>query len=248
MRYLFFVLFICSGILTFAQATLSTARTRVYKSYVSNNKAEWEAGINDLKRLCADTWNCPPQTLFELALSEYGLIAYCISTKNTGGVEAQIAEAEGHLNVLVKRNPQHAAAHSLLGSLIAMRIGLSPGKAIYLGPRSSNYLDQGIKLGANDPFAWAEMGNMRYHAPALFGGSYDEAIKAFKKSVELFDAQPTLRKDNWIYLHALTWLGRSYEAKGMKTEAIAAYKKLLAFEPGFTWVRNELLPAAEKSR
>lgn len=225
-----------------AQSALDQARAQVYRAYLNSDKAAWEGGVARLSQLYQQTGDL--NTLYELALAEYGLVAYCVGSNACPDVDSRIARTEGYLETLLSRNSAHAPGNALLGALLAMKIGLSPAKSVYLGPRSSNYISKSVSLDGSHPAGWVEMGNMKYHAPAIFGGNMDEAISSFRKAVDLFDARPNLRRYNWLYLHACTWLGKAYESKGRYYEARDIYSKVLAYEPGFTWVKNELLPAA----
>ena len=48
------------------------------------------------------------------------------------------------------------------------------------------------------------------------------------------------------YLDALAFQGQAYVKNGDTGKAIAAYEKALKAEPSFSWVRDNLLPAARK--
>jgi tetratricopeptide (TPR) repeat protein len=227
-------------------SSLASARRSVYEAYLAGDGPAWEQAIARLRALSADPASCDPAALLEWATAEYGYIGYRITLRQASGLESRISDAEQRLQALLRRRPADAAAHALLGGFIAQRIQLNSAKGLYLGPRSSSYLEQAIQKGPQDAVAWTEMGNLRYHAPGFFGGSYAEALTCFRQAVEYFERNPALRADNWQYLHALAWLGKSYEQLGQQDQAIGAYRKALAAEPRFAWVRDELLPAALK--
>jgi tetratricopeptide (TPR) repeat protein len=228
-----------------AQSDVLAARTRVYEAYVTHNQPAWEAGISQLQQLYAQRQE--PAVLYELCLAQYGLAAWCAGQK-CPDVDKRIQEVQKNLDKLIQLQPRHAAAHAMMGAAIAMEMGRTPAKAIYLGPRSTYYLDKALSLDPNNAAAWVEKGNMRYHAPGVFGGDKAEAVKCFQKAVTLFEANASLRQSNWLYLHALTWLGRSCEAVGDRNQALATYRRIVALEPRFEWVRLELLPQLEMAR
>jgi len=180
-------------------------------------------------------------------LAEYGLIAWCIGEDRCqeDEVEARLDRTEGYLKALTALPGGAARGYATQGALLAMRIGLSPAKAVYLGPRSSSYLDQAMAADPQEPAAWVEKANMYYHAPGWLGGDKAKAIQYFAEAARLYEARPALRQANWLYLHSLTWLGRAYADTGQLAEARRTYRRLLAFEPGFSWVRDELLPEVE---
>ncbi|MEL6674231.1 MAG: tetratricopeptide repeat protein [Bacteroidota bacterium] len=220
----------------------ASGRRLSFLAYAYNQGYQWQKAVNKLQALNQQNW----ENKYEWAIAAYGRIGYCIASESCQDVDDQIDEAQEIAEALLKVKPKSSKAQALYGALLAMEVGRSPAKAIYLGPRSSSYLDDALESDPRNPTAWVEKGNMRFHAPALFGGDMTEAVNCFKKAVTLFDQQPALRKDNWLYLHALAWLGKSYEEEGKNQEALKAYQKALQFEPNFHWVKNELMPALQK--
>ena len=221
-------------------------RNLVYQGYINNDLASWKAGNSALMKQFKSSTNLSLDLAYETVLAEYGMIGYCLASESCEDVEDRIDDAQEMLEELLDDHPKWSEGHAFLGALIAMEIGLSPAKAIFLGPGSSNHIEKAIELNANNPSAWVEMGNMRFHAPSLFGGDKEEAIICFKKAIELFDRKASLRKDNWLYLHAWVWLAKAYEETGNMEQARKSYEKVLLYEPRFTWVKDELLPQIRK--
>lgn len=46
----------------------------------------------------------------------------------------------------------------------------------------------------------------------------------------------------WFYLNLLALTGELYALEGSPEQAVGLYRKALAKEPDFRWVRDELLP------
>ncbi len=232
---------------SFPPATAPEARQLAYKAYANNQPSLWPLALGTLRRIGPDARPMNPELTYEWCLAEYGYLAYCIGTKNTSvNVEERLEALEEVLDKMLDLRPNQPAFESMMGSVIAMQISFSPASAIFLGPRSSSYLGDAMAHGPQSPEAWVENGNMRHHAPALFGGNMTEAVKCFRKAADLFAANPGRAKDNWLRLHALAWLGKSYESLGQYSQAKAAYREALAVEPNFHWVKQELLPALER--
>ena len=130
---------------------------------------------------------------------------------------------------------------SFMGAFIAFEIGIDMYKAIYLGPKSMTYIYESVTINPKNPYGWLEKGNAEYHMPRAFGGSYEEAVANFSKALILFEE--TNNTDlNWLYLNTLTWLAVSYEKLNDYNNAEIIYQKILAIEPEFQWVKNELFP------
>lgn len=220
---------------------IEEGRSRVFQGYLTNSPEQWREGIRILEQALTRT---PDDAILqeELALARYGLIGYCIASESCSDTEDLLDNTEELLEKVVKAKPNSGRAHALLGSTLAMKIGLSPAKAIFLGPSSSRHIEKGTKLGANEATVWVEMGNMKFHAPALFGGDKEEAVKCFTKARKLFDQYPQQKAGNWQYLHTMAWLGQSLEATGKASEARSVYEAVLEEYPEFSWVKNELLP------
>ncbi len=217
----------------------------VYTAYLEKDYELWIDGINGLEAAFQQSGEQDAKCLYELILAKYGLIGYHLSIEEKEVAFDMLDEAQNLAKKLLKMPAYEAQGHALLGALLGLEIGIKPYKAIYLGPKSKSHIEKATETGQGSPSAWVELGNMRYHAPGLFGGSKPEAIEAYKKAIELFDQNPTQRQHNWLYLHALAWLGKTLAETDQPEKALAIYRKALAYEPNFSWIRDELLPEVE---
>ena len=221
---------------------IEKARSEIYQGYISNNPNLWNTGIDILKRGYTQTKNDVYR--YELALAYYGKIGFLLSLKEETAAEKLTDRTIALLEDLVTSHPQWAEVHAILGSVYALKIGMSPSKTLVLGPKSSKHIEKAIDLDPKSPQAWLEMGNFRFHSPRLFGGSKQEALEAFSQSAKLFESLGKTR--SWEYLHAMAWLGKTYEEMGKPETALTVYQKLLQHEPSFLWAKEELLPQLEQ--
>ena len=171
---------------------------------------------------------------------------FVVDDGSTDGSDTIARDAGATVVPTKGREGYESHGEAIYGALLGIKIGIKPLRAITLGPKSEKALKKALALDGENPIAWVEMGNMRYHAPGIFGGSNTEAIRCYKKAIILFDQQEELRTNNWQYLHALAWLGQAYENEGDQELAIESYEKALAVAPAFVWVKDELLPAAKE--
>lgn len=220
------------------------AKGLVFKGYCGNDRNDWKNGISELN-IIHEANPDDGQALFDLIQSQYGYIGYCIAREDDG-VDDKIDDTLLEIQKLSGMKGFESHAEALRGAMLAMKIGLKPLRAFGLGPKSEKALKHAVELAPENPLVWVEMGNMKYHAPGLFGGSNTEAITCFKKAIALYNETPELKSDNWQYLHSLAWLGKAYEEEELYGKAVDAYEKALEFAPDFSWVKNELLPAAKK--
>ena len=117
---------------------------------------------------------------------------------------------------------------------------------MYLGSRSAALMNEAIALDNQSAVVVQLYAGSRYYFPKMFGGDLKEAIRNYKKAIELFEKES--RTDEWLYLDALAFLGKSYMRLGETEKAIITYKKALHIAPNFRWVKDSLLPKAVMSK
>jgi tetratricopeptide (TPR) repeat protein len=239
-------LVVANGPLKAQAVSLEQCRKSIYQGYIAGDMASWRRGISQLKvGLAANPANAS-QFTYELALAQYGLIGYCIGSESCNDIDELIDSTEEMLEELLDQNERWAEVHAVLGGLYGLKIGMSPAKGIYLGPRSTRHIEKATEYGPDHPAGWIELGNARYHAPKLFGGDVEEAISCFSRAATLYESRPSLKTYSWLYLHALAWLGQSYEKAGKADQALETYRRALVAEPDFKWVRDELIPQLQR--
>ncbi|MEZ4774899.1 MAG: hypothetical protein R3D00_17065 [Bacteroidia bacterium] len=220
-----------------------SAKKLVYDGYLTGEAALWDKGIRQLEIIANQGGTRSFSSKYELAVALYGNIGFEMSKKDEKSADIIAEKTVELLENLQETHASSAEVHAILGSAYAMKIALSPAKALLLGPKSSSQLEKAIVLDPESPVAWCEMGNMRLHAPRLFGGSVKESIECFSKAIRLFEKQGS--RYSWQYLHAMVWLGKAYEENGEWEKAYAAYLYALQKEPSLRWVKDELLPQAK---
>lgn len=230
----------------FSQPNSVTPLNKVYESYLTGNRQLWRQGIQELNSAFRESAYTDGQVLYELVLSQHGLIGTIYEDKPRDGdaLYKLLDEAESNAERLLKFSEYKAQAHSFLGAILSIRVGLNNIKAIYLGSKIEQHYKDAVRINPNHPDSWLEKGNLRFYSPPIFGGDNQEAITCYIKTIALFEQQPELKKNNWHYLHAMAWLGKAYQKEGQKEKAIAVYEKAIAYENRFILVKEELLPAA----
>ena len=215
----------------------------VSTGYATGNQAMWESGLRGLKELNASQPSYLVQ--YEILLAEYGLIGFILSQEGKKSqASTQLEKTLNLANSYAKKYPQKGELKAILGGLYGLKIGLSPVKGMYLGPRSLKYLSQATEMSPSHPLVWIEMANAKYHTPSLFGGDMEKAQKYFQKGVLLFEKEDK-KPNSWVYLHALVWEGKAHEELGQLEAARTCYTKALTLRPDFIWVKEELLPQIE---
>ncbi len=215
-------------------------RKQIYQAFISNQMTSWENHMNDYARKLSVKASIDQR--LELASAYYGYIGYCLSQKLTTKAELYVEKADENLDLLLAAHPNSAEAHAFKAANYGFRIGLSNFKAVYLGRKSQSHLDKALKINPQSFQACYEDANATYYKPAIVGGSKTKALGLYQKAVTILEKNPTFLSENWLYLLALTNLGRALEESGDLRKARSVYEKILQAEPGYVWVKTKLLP------
>jgi tetratricopeptide (TPR) repeat protein len=239
---------ICFAITFSANAQMSDEAT--YTAWLGSADAKktndlWDKAVAE-KQAAFDKSSSDPILRWNLALAQYGLMSATMRTKDEDRFDAYYEKTEEHLKELQKDQKLKAEAKALLSAVYGLKMSYSSMMGMVLGPKSSGLIEDAIGLAPSSALVWRVEANSKMFTPSMFGGDMAEAIKAFEKSVELFEKDPASLKNNWIYLDALVFQGQAYNKEGQTAKAIAAYEKALKLEPKLFWVKNDLLPKAKQ--
>jgi tetratricopeptide (TPR) repeat protein len=150
--------------------------------------------------------------------------------------------AEANITILEKAEYKPSVLNAYRSAFYGFRISLNKLSAPVNGPRSLSYSKKAIELDKNNYFGYIQYGNAHFYMPAAFGGSKQIAFENFDKARKLMEKEPALIKGNWNYLSLLVTIAQSYAYLGEYEKARAEYENLLRLEPGFLYVKNDLLP------
>ena len=215
-------------------------RPAIYRAYLHEEMDSWKSVM---KRMESQLSVSSDQTLlYDLLEAEYGYTAWLISVKRKKEAKEQLKKADGYMTRLTALGLDNARVYSLKGAFYGFRIMLEPHKAPSLGRSALEANEKAMKLDPEEPQVWLEKANMDYYRPAIFGGSKKKAVPMYEKAVELFESLPGRTQENWVYMNCLAGLGIAYEETGKSAEAGRVYRKILAMEPSFKWVKEELYP------
>lgn len=209
---------------------------RRWKKLVAEEQSRLDAKPTDTKQRYA------------LALAEFGLLSATMRDKDEELFDAFADKTEERLESIIDADKKWSEPRALLSALYGLKMGYSPMKGMYLGPKSSNLIEKALKDSPASPLTWKVYANSKLFTPEAFGGDIKEAIRSYEKCISLYELDPATTKHNWIYLDAVAFLGQAYMKDGQSSKAIVTYEKALKIEPDFTWVKSVLLPAARKAK
>jgi len=249
LSYIVILYFILHPYCTFSQDSkqLIDVKHIFYKAYLTSNTSLWQEGINKLK---AQYENSPDNydLLLNIARAENGLLRSSIYNKDKGTFKKFIRITEKNVDILLQHNDEWVDALVLKAGIYTMKMAFSPIKAMTLGPKILKYTNLAYEINNNKPSVITLKASMKLHAPSAFGGDVNEAIKLFEKTIKLYESNPDQLDYNYQYLNALGMQGMALLKAGKKDEAIKVFHKSIKLEPDFIWVKNVLLPEAQKSK
>ncbi|MFZ2286020.1 MAG: hypothetical protein WAV93_03455 [Bacteroidales bacterium] len=244
-RIIFLLLIITSSLLSASSPPLADCSScAIYKSYISGDMQMWKRGLARLQ----EEYSLKPAacTLFTVAEARYGYIGFLLGTGDKEAARPLIDEFEKDIEQLAAYPEYRAETEAFRVSLLGFRMGLNPARAVTLGPKALKQLQTAMEKGGKNAAVWIEKANSEAHMPALAGGSKEKAAASFREALRLFEADPGLSACNWRYLNTMVLLGQLLEEMEDYNGARETYLQALKREPGFRWVKDELLPAVDK--
>lgn len=224
---------------TFAQMSAHVQQL-FYRGYLTASKAPWELAIQKIEQ---DESLSEIDKLKAITEAQIGLLIYALAHQDKAAYDEVAGKTESNLEILLAHNESDALALANMARLNGTTMAFKRWKAMYLSPMNEKLVERALKADLKSPEVWVQRGGALLFTPETFGGDADEAVVAFKKAVQLYEAQPN-HASNWRYLDALAWLGQAYQKAGRPTEAAAVFTKALEVEPDFGWVKYKLLPKA----
>jgi tetratricopeptide (TPR) repeat protein len=210
-----------------------------YQAYLKSDVRLWHQSMKEV---------ATTNDAFTKSLAGYGLLNATMANQNEAMFDEYLDETYNPLEAIVESKKGNVSeSKALLSSIMGYKMGYSPWKGIYLGSKSSSYVEEALKANPESYIVQKMYAISKFYTPETFGGDVKVAAMAFEKSIALMESNPELTKENWQYLDALAHLGKSYMKLNQKEKAIATFEKALETEPQFLWVSQVLLPNAKGS-
>ena len=99
-----------------------------------------------------------------------------------------------------------------------------------------------IAKGPNDPHVNILYSNILFYMPGIFGGDTEKALQGYKKALQTMEADPELKKNNWMYIQLMVTIGVVEEKRENYVEAQKMYRKVLELYPEYAHVKNVSYP------
>ncbi|MGL5787763.1 MAG: tetratricopeptide repeat protein [Bacteroidales bacterium] len=240
MKKYFYVLIFFWSILSVYSINAGTNKQRMFHAYLTGDMGYWKSQIDSLRS--AD--HLSREESMSLLLYEYEYIGYLLGKKMTKEAGIYYPGAQDRLNRLIKEG-RTAELESLMSAFIGYEIGLSPYKAPFMGNKCFVYAEKSMQMAPDEPWGFLQLANVKYYAPAVFGGSKDESLKLFYEAKDRFHKRITIQTP-WRYASLLRAIAQNYEALGEYDKALQCYNSILKQYPNYKWVAEVLRPGLLK--
>ena len=171
------------------------------------------------------------------------------SSTNTLAATAAMDAALAALSSAVKLDERHAESHAILGTLYGMKIDGNLVRGLRFGPRVQKHRNQAMEFGADNPRVRYLLGTCQFHT-AKKPAAQREALVSFRTADKLFAAEAQRAsgplEPRWGRSTCLTFIGRTYELLGQRTEAADYFRKALALHPVDHMAKEGLARVTEK--
>ncbi len=215
----------------------------IYESFITHDINRWERIVGEM----VQEYNKSPsnELLYDIVLAYYGAIGYHLDFGEQSKAKKHLVNANKFVEKLIAKENYKAQALAFKSAFYGFEISINAFKGISLGPKSISAADKSVELNPNYTRGWIEKGNVRFHTPALLGGSKSDAIEFYTKAIEMYDAElPNNHK--WLYLNTLISIARAHEFNGNIQKAVNSVIKAIDFEPRYKWAKEVYLPQLQK--
>lgn len=204
-----------------------------YESYRAGDMTPWPGLIAEMEKVKSTdlAW----QT--EMVKALYGLVGYEFGAKKKDLARVYVNKADVYLDKLLDDHPKNAQLYSLAGAFYGYKIALAFYKAPFLGPKCIYYIEKAMEFDPIEPMGYIEKGNSLLYRPAALGGNKREALKLYRKALQLMEPHTALKCD-WHQMLLRAFILKSLYETNQTTEANAF---MLAMEKDYgsmDWIRS----------
>ena len=237
-RILFVViLFICA--LCNNEAQQINYKATAFNLFLNGKMSQWPWVIN---KMLADPKLQNTEGQLEILTYYYGLVGHLMDVGQKKQASENLRKANDLAIKLYKTNPDNPLLLGLMSNLTGFQIALSPLKATTLAKGMMNKAKKSIAKGPNDPYVNILYSNILFYMPGIFGGDTEKALQGYKKALQTMEADPELKKNNWMYIQLMVTIGVVEEKRENYVEAQKMYRKVLELYPEYAHVKNVSYP------
>ncbi|MGD0436753.1 MAG: tetratricopeptide repeat protein [Bryobacteraceae bacterium] len=204
------------------ESDLVKARDRQDRSALQNV-------VNDV-RSAADKDPKDATAQYRLALAESYTAEVSIELRDKPAAKNAAQAGIDAAEKAVALKPEVAEYQRILGTLCGQIISGNSMSALKYGRCALDAVNKAIELDPKSSLNYVSHGVGNYYMPPAFGGGFDQAIKDFRKAIELNPKNG----DAWL------WLGITLRRSNQPEEARKAIAKALELNPDRVWAKQQL--------
>lgn len=235
--FIFTVLFLC--IVSGVKSQQIDYKATTFNLFLNGKMSQWPWVIN---KMLADPKLQNTEGQLEILTYYYGLVGHLMDVGQKKQASENLRKANDLAIKLYKTNPDNPLLLGLMSNLTGFQIALSPLKATTLAKGMMNKAKKSIAKGPNDPYVNILYSNILFYMPGIFGGDTEKALQGYKKALQTMDADPELKKNNWMYIQLMVTIGVVEEKRENYVEAQKMYRKVLELYPEYAHVKNVSYP------
>jgi len=169
--------------------------------------------------------------------------------KDKTKAEPYCKDGLAHLEQALRLDPKLADALALKAGLQGLSITFDPPSAMSLGPQMEEEFRRAHALAPQNPRVYLLEGLNTLNKPAFVGGGAGMALPVFQKAQDMFAKESVADSTapDWGRDDAYLWAGRAATKLKDWPRALELYKKALEANPTNAWVKQQLIPEAEKA-
>ena len=226
--FIFTILSLC--IVSGGKAQQIDYKATAFNLFLNGKISQWPWVIN---KMVADPKLQDTEGQLEILTYYYGLVGHLMDVGQKKQASENLRKANELAMKLYKTNPDN---------LTGFQIALSPLKATTLAKGMMNKAKKSIAKGPNDPHVNILYSNILFYMPGIFGGDTEKALQGYKKALQTMEADPELKKNNWMYIQLMVTIGVVEEKRENYVEAQKMYRKVLELYPEYAHVKNVSYP------
>ena len=172
-------------------------------------------------------------TPFTTAFLEYRIGVSANALSDTKTAKRSLKSSTKILKQLLDEKPDSLEALTLLSNVYGMTIGVSPIKAVFLGPKAERLIERAYEIAPHNAQVLLVRGISAYNTPSMFGGSKTKALDWLDQAIKSYESSPS--NGEWGAAEAYVWRALTLDAMERRSDAIADLNEALEREPDYAW-------------
>lgn len=228
------------------ESLILEAKTQLWTGMNTGDFDAVQAARATFERAAADA-DLAAWAHYYAALADANLANVLAGTDEDAAAD-HLDRAVEHLQAAIEADDEHAEAYALLASVYGRKIGLSPMKGMFLGSKANNAMERAQALAPDNPRVVLIAAISDFNTPGMWGGSKTRGMEGFRRAAALFAAERPMNPlmPAWGHDETYAWIGIAHMQQAEYAEARAAFDQALTVNPGYGWVKYQLLPQLEE--